>query len=352
MRRLTLVVAVVATTLSTAGHAAAQLTLTPRGATIRIGGRMHVQYAQSSVDSYNDQFFFRRARVEADITVNDFFDARLQPEFGGFEAVLKDAYVRLRFSPEFQLTMGQFKRPFDIFELSSSTDLSLVERDGRVGGVNACAGVGGTCSYSRLTEKLGLSDRDIGLRVAGEKGKVAYEASVTNGAGQNVADENDSKSFSGRVSVKVAPELTLSGNVASHDFVDPAKNDARASAWGVDAQYGTWRKGLLVQASLVGGDNWKKLDAGGDPVRFVAFQGVASYYAPIEGKRFVGVEPLLRLSWADPNTDAASDGGMVFTPGLMFYVSGRTKIGMNMDFWSPQTGKSEHSLKVQSFLYF
>jgi hypothetical protein len=36
----------------------------------------------------------------------------------------------------------------------------------------------------------------------------------------------------------------------------------------------------------------------------------------------------------------------------MFYVSGRTKIGVNMDFWSPQTGKSEHSLKVQSFLYF
>ena len=266
--------------------------------------------------------------------------------------MLKDAYVRLRFSPGLQVTMGQFKRPFDLFELSSSTDLSLIERDGRVGGVNACAGVGGVCSYSRLTEKLGLADRDIGVRVAGEKGKVAYELSVTNGAGQNVADENDAKSFSGRMSVEVAPKLSVSGNLASHDYVDPSKKDARASAWGVDAQYGTWRDGLLVQASLVGGDNWKKLDAAADPAPFVAFQGAASWYAPVKGKRLVGVEPIVRLSWADPNRDEAHDGGMIVTPGLMLYVSGRSKIGFNWDVWLPQKGVTEHSLKVQSFLYF
>ena len=352
MRRLSISLIAVVAALTLAGDLAAQVTVTPRGASIRIGGRMHTQYATSSVDSYNDQFFFRRARLELDMTVNDFFDARLQPDFGGFEAVLKDAWVRLRFSPEFQITMGQFKRPFDLFELSSSTDLSLIERDARIGGLNACAGVGGTCSYARLTEKLGLADRDIGVRVAGEKGKVAYEVSMTNGAGQNVADENDAKSFSGRVSLKVAPQLTVSGNLASHDYVDPAKKDARAGAWGVDAQYGTWRDGLLVQASVVGGDNWKKLDASTDPVPFMAFQGAASFYAPLEGKRFVGVEPLVRLSWADPNRDAADDGGIVFTPGLMLYVAGRNKIGFNVDVWSPQAGKTEHSLKVQSFLYF
>jgi hypothetical protein len=352
MRRLLPVFVAVAAMLSVAGDLAAQLTIAPRGASIRVGGRMHTQYATSSVDSYNDQFFFRRARLELDMTLNDFFEARLQPDFGGFEAVLKDAYVRLRFSPEFQVTMGQFKRPFDLFELSSSTDLSLIERDARIGGLNTCAGVGGTCSYARLTEKLGFADRDIGVRVAGEKGKVAYEAAMTNGAGQNVADENDAKSFSGRVSVKVTPELAVSGNLASHDYVDPAKKDARAGAWGVDAQYGAWRDGLLVQASLVGGDNWKKLDASADPAPFLAFQGAASWYAPLEGKRFVGIEPLVRLSWADPNTDAADDGGVVFTPGLMLYVAGRTKIGFNWDVWSPQAGKTEHSFKFQSFLYF
>ncbi|MDP2955567.1 MAG: porin, partial [Longimicrobiales bacterium] len=244
MRRLSLVFLAGMLALSGPADLAGQTTISPRGASIRIGGRMHTQYATSSVEAYQDHFFFRRARLEVDITLNDFLEARFQPEFGGFAAELKDAYFRLNFSPGFQVTMGQFKRPFDLFELSSSVDLSLVERDGRVGGLSACAGVGGTCSYSRLTEKLGFADRDIGLRVSGAGGKVTYDVSMTNGAGANVADENDAKSFSGRMSVKVSPDLTLSGFLALHDYLDPAKKVARAGGWGADAQVGTWRDGL------------------------------------------------------------------------------------------------------------
>lgn len=365
MLRITASVVTLAAALVLAGDLAAQVTIIPRSASIRIGGRMHTQYATSSVESYNSQFFFRRARIEADITVSDFFEARLQPEFGGFTAELKDAYVKFNFSPAFQLTAGQFKRPFDLFELASSVDLSLIERDGRVGGVSTCAGVGSVCSYSRLTERLGFADRDIGVRVGGAQGKVTYELSMTNGTGQNVADENDAKSFSGRMTLKAAPELSLGANFALHDYVDPAKEDAHAGAWGVDAQYGAWRDGLLVQASLVGGENWRRLLRDGapvnpaqpgtgpwDPATFLAFQGAASWYAPLDGKRVVGIEPLLRLSYGDPDRVAADDGGVVFTPGLMLYVSGRNKIGFNVDVWSPQTGKTEHSLKVQSYLYF
>ena len=46
------------------------------------------------------------------------------------------------------------------------------------------------------------------------------------------------------------------------------------------------------------------------------------------------------------------DGGIVFTPGLMFYLEGKTKIGANLDVWSPQTGGTELSFKVQTYLYF
>ncbi len=366
MRRITPSLVTLAATLALAGDLAGQATIAPRYASVRIGGRMHTQYATSSVESHNSQFFFRRARIEADITVSDFFEARLQPEFGGFTAELKDAYVKFNFSSALHVTMGQFKRPFDLFELSSSVDLSLIERDGRVGGVSTCAGVGSVCSYSRLTERLGFADRDIGVRIGGARGKAAYEVSMTNGAGQNVADVNDAKSFSGRLTVKAAPDLSLGANVALHDYVDPGKEDAHAGAWGVDAQYGAWRDGLLVQASLVGGENWRRLRDGigapvdpsrpstgpWEPSTFLAFQGAASWYAPLQGKRVVGIEPLLRLSFGDPDRDAADDGGVVFTPGLMLYVSGRNKIGFNVDVWSPQTGDTEHSLKVQSYLYF
>ena len=352
MRRLfTVLLSGLAVLLSSEGLIA-QNTISARAASIRFGGRLHTQYATSSVGSDDSGFFFRRARLTADITVNDFLDGRVQPEFAGGSAELKDAYVRLNFSPGFQLSMGQFKRAFDLFELSSSTDLSLIERDGRVGGVGGCAGVGGLCSYSRFTEKLGFADRDTGLRATGAAGAVEYEVSVTNGEGANENDANDSKSLSGRVSVEVADGLTVSGQMALHDYVAEDDDGATGSAWGMDLQYGGWRDGLLVQASVVGGDNWKNLDAEGTASTFMTFQGVASYYAPLEGGRFVGVEPLVRLSYGDPDTNVADDGGLVFTPGVMVYVMGKNKLGFNLDVWSPQAGDTEYSLKFQSFLYF
>lgn len=352
MRRLSLVLLAGAALLLTAGAAAAQTTISSRAASIRFGGRLHTQYAMSSVESFNDQFFFRRARIIADITVSDFFDARVQPEFAGGATELRDAYVRFKFSDAFQLTMGQFKRPFDVFELDSSTDLSLIERDGRVGGVSGCGGVGGMCSYSRFTEKLGYSDRDTGLRVGGASGKVAYEVAMTNGTGANEDDENDGKSFSGRVAVEVSEGVTVAGQLASHDHVHPDGETARAGAWAADLTYGTWRDGFMLQAAVAGGDNWKKADVSGGEVKFMAFQGMASYYHPLDDARWAGIEPLVRVSWGDPDTNVDSDGGVVFTPGLMLYVLGRNKIGFNVDVWSPQDGDTEYSFKLQSFLYF
>ena len=272
MRRLLSIFLAGSFALVFAGEVAAQNTISSRAASIRFGGRLHTQYATSSVDSYQDHFFFRRARLIADITVNDFFDARVQPEFAGGSAELKDAYVRFKFSPGFQVTMGQFKRPFDLFELDSSTDLSLIERDGRVGGVSSCAGVGGICSYSRFTEKLNYSDRDTGIRVGGENGKVSYEVSLTNGTGANVADENDAKSLSGRLSFELSDKITVSGQFARHDYLDDADETAYANAWGADVQYGDWRDGLGARElrrsrHRPGQRRWRGLHPGVDVLR-------------------------------------------------------------------------------------
>lgn len=335
----------------TATHASAQ-EISSRYGSIRFGGRLHAQYSKSSVDAAQNDFFFRRVRLIADITINDFVSARVQPDFAGGTAALQDAYVRFNFSDAFRLSVGQFKRGFDLFELASSTDLSLIERDGRVEGVGGCAGVGGACSYSRLTEKLGFAGRDQGLRfeISGEK--VSFLGTVTNGTGINVADENDAKSWSGRLSVEATEDLSVSGQFALHDWVDGADEDQYAPAWGVDAQYGGWRDGLLVQAGVTSGDNWQSLDGAGDPVPFTAFQAVVSYYAPLENDRFVGVEPLARLSYADPDGDTLDDEAVIFTPGLMLYTAGKNKIGVNVDVFSPQTGDTEYSLKFQAFVYF
>jgi hypothetical protein len=341
--------AAVAVTWPSSG-ASQQLDVFGNAASIRIGGRFNPQYAWSSVEAAENDFFLRRARLTFDIAVNDFVEARIDPEFAGTVS-LRDAWVRLNFSDAFTIAAGQFKRAFDIFVLSSSVDLSLIERDGRIEGYGPCPGVGSVCTFGRFMEGLQYADRDVGLRVEGASGQLAYMVTATNGAGQNTADENDRKSAAGRLTVGVNEDVRVSGQLSLHDYVDPA-GDATAVAFGADVEMGTWRDGVHLQAGVAAGDNWLILDPALDPASFLALQAVATYYVPLDGTRLVGIEPLARLSYADPDTDTDDDAGLLFTPGLMFYIVGRTKIGANLDVYSPQTGSGEMSLKVQTFLYY
>lgn len=333
------------------GAAAGQIEIDARAASITVGGRVQTQYALSSIAAAENDFFLRRARLVADVAVNDFFGGRVQADFAGGDAALKDAYVTLDFSDAFAVSFGQFKRSFDIFELASSTDLSLIERDGRIEGLAVCTGVGSICSYSRFTEALGHSDRDQGVRVSGTSGRVGYQGSFTNGTGGDTPDENDTKSAAGRLTFAATDNVQISGQVGLHDYVAPDGN-ATAVAFGGDVQVGEWRDGLLFMGSVVAGDNWLVLDPALDPATFLTWQGVLSYYHPLEGERFAGVEPVVRASYGDPDTGVEDDSGILLTPGLMLYVLGRNKIGVNLDYYTPQSGSSEWSLKAQAYLYF
>ena len=331
---------------------AAQTSISARGATLRIGGRLHAQYQGSSVEDAIGDFFIRRARINVDATFTEFVDGKLLTDFAGGRATLLDAYVRLNFSDRFRFSMGQLKRAFDIFELVSSTDLSLIERTGKITGLSTCTGVGSVCSFSQLTESLGFAGRDAGMKIDGSSGTFSYQATVTNGTGMGVSDENDGKSVSGRASVATGENVVVSGQVGLHDYLTPSDRTEHAFAWGGDVQVGTWRDGLLVQAAIAGGENWKSLDLTDEPGNFLAIQAVASYYHPLDGDRIIAVEPLARLSVADPDGSIDEDGGTLLTPGVMFYFLGKNKIGANIDYYIPATGDSEFSFRFGTFLYF
>jgi hypothetical protein len=329
----------------------AQASISARSANIRIGGRLHTQYQSSSVDGSVGDFFTRRARIILDVELNDFIDGRLQPDFAGGRTSLQDAYVRLNFSDGFRVSVGQMKRAFDLFELSSSTDMPIIERTGRVTGLDSCTGVGSVCSYSRLTEALDFAGRDVGVKFDGLFGAFGYQVTVTNGPGSNRPDENDRKSASGRLTYDLTDGLTVGGNFGLHDYVEAGETEY-AAAWAADAQLGTWRDGFMMQAGLAGGDNWRSLDAQGVPGGFLAAQVTASVYRPVAGERLVGVEPVFRVSTADPDDTVDSDAGLLITPGLMLYFSGKNRIGANIDYYRPDTGDSAVSFRIGTFIYF
>ena len=69
------------TVLTVPTAAEAQFEISSRASSIQIGGRAHAQYAASSVSDVENDFFLRRVRLIADITLSDFVSARIQPDF-------------------------------------------------------------------------------------------------------------------------------------------------------------------------------------------------------------------------------------------------------------------------------
>jgi hypothetical protein len=344
--------------LLVAGPVGAQVQLSSKSMELKIDGRIHFQYNHTSAAEalLGNTFFIRRARLEIEAKVNDFISGRIQPEFGEGTVGLRDAFVTLNFGPGLRTTFGQFKRPFDVFELTSSSQILVIERAGGVRGIPGCSGVSSVCSLSRFTEKLGFSDRDIGVMVDGALGSSGfkYYASITNGRGPNNSiDENATKSYTGRVEYAVSG-LRIGGHIGVHDYpADTLGTNKYATAFGADVDWGHFEKpGPHVQAGIVYGDNWLNVVAT-DPSTFVSGQVIATYMFPVnENKYLYGIEPLVRASWGDPDTDVSDDTGWIFTPGLVLYMAGRNKFAVNVDVWKPAIGNTEYSIKAQTYLYF
>lgn len=294
---------------------AAQTTFHTHAAEITIGGRLHTQFNTSSADSEPaSDMLVRRARVDALVKINEFLSGFVQPEYAGSRAFLQVAYVRLSFAPAFHAMIGQYKRPFDLFTQTSSTDILVIERTGTIRGVGACSGVGGMCSYGQFMEKLKLATPDIGVILDGgdRAGRFSYAVAVMNGAGQNVSDENGTKSYSGRVVIAPSPDVHLSGNLAWHDYVEPSGANGYARVVGGDVELGNSTRGLHIQAGAVSGDNWLNYLAGG-PTTFATAQAIVTYKVPVRQSPpvLLAARPLSTCSAA-----ATQERNPLFRPSL------------------------------------
>jgi hypothetical protein len=360
-------VALGALLVALARPAAAQLQL-PEGVTVRLSAQLQTQFNTTSVDSANgaavpgSEFVIRRARLTFDMKVGDFFSARLEPDYNLYSSssgsgvfFLRDAWVRATFSPALRATLGQFKRPFDLFQLTASSQLLVIERTGAIRGVAACGALQAVCSFSTLTAGLLYADRDIGVMLDGEvvDGRVHYAAALTNGRSPNQRENNSNKSYTGRVSVSPVKDVLVAVNAAYKDYAHPTSGaQTFATAWGADVEIGNFNRGLHVQAGLVSGDDWLLAAGPQDVARFLTLQAIVTYKTPVRHKRIASIEPVARASWADPDTHAVGDDGWLFTPGLNVYLGGRNMLLTDFDVWAPRVGTTQYSFKTQWNFYF
>ena len=85
---------------------------------------------------------------------------------------------------------------------------------------------------------------------------------------------------------------------------------------------------------------------------FDAKQIQVSWYLSHNSDRIVGVEPMVRVSIADPNKRSYNEGGMLFTPGFAAYFQGRSRVSANLDMYRSSRDGTFWALRVGTLLYF
>lgn len=378
--------------LAAAGTAHAQEVVLDAGATeVDLSGRVQLQAATSSCSDFpfeqdspcTDQvpgldMFTRRVRVSASVTINDFISAKVEPDYAEVSGVtLRDAYGRLTFGDGAKVQVGQFKRPFDGFNLVSSSQLLTVERDIDIPGVPGMR----AASLGEFASGFDLASYDIGAMVFGTlaDGRLDYHVGVFNGEPSSAGeDRNGGKQVVGRLTYRLsAGDLPLSVSAAGARSDRPFEGaddqpGVQASSksyrdFELFAELGGYEPGPHLQAGVIFGDNPTEAPDGSpaiDPGRtprvrdfasMYAWQVIGAYRFGTEGAdRLEAVEPVFRVTRAEPNTDRDGDRVWAFTPGLNVYFFGRNKLQLNWDFatFDGDSFASVNSFKSQLQVYF
>lgn len=128
-----------------------------------------------------DTFRLRRARIGISGDFAPRVGWALSAELSGSPHV-RDAYMTVRFAPQFQVRVGQFYPQYSLERMTSSSRLEAIDR-------------------TRMTEALSY-ERNPGVMVLnGEpyRGWITYAVAAFNGTGMNRSDNNDAKDVTGRV---------------------------------------------------------------------------------------------------------------------------------------------------------
>jgi hypothetical protein len=310
---------------------------------VSVAGRLQFQgywfdnadYAPAAAGNVGTEssFFIRRARIQVDGRIAERVSFVIQPSFengAGREPNLRlrDAYIDLELTGEaapssVTLRVGQEKRPFSRWELTSSNNLPVIER-------GAGRGLLGRAS-NNVFERNGFLSHDLGASVLVRGGRATLQAGVYNGQGESFNDVNSSKSYGVRATVAPVAGLSVGASWFSHDAilvpaVGAPDSSARNDAWEIDAQWGRpGAPGLFLLGEYLQGEDATEAMA---PIRGLA--AIAAWHRRLAPSRaplqLWAIEPALRIDVADPDADADDDRATLASAVLGLYFSSRAQL--------------------------
>jgi hypothetical protein len=326
---------------------------------VKVTGRLHEQFYYFDNEPYastvgpKDNFFTRRARIEARGQISENVAVYIQPSFEGGRNLsgvvttcsgtplncrttgrsglrLRDAWIDVRFSPEaskgaLYLRAGQEKRPYSRYELTSSTNLPSIERG---------AGQGLVARASNdLFGANGFLAHDVGASMRYEyklddTRLVTLKVGAYNGQGESLNDVNNKKSFGARATAGVYSKLDVGASWFAHDGIVTVNGlpDSTFTNYGFDFD-ASWGKpgeeGLYLLGEYLQGD----ANTAAKPT-MRGIQGIAAYNIRMKSPTswLYAVEPAFRIDLADPDTDADDDRVTTLTAVLGIYMSSKAQL--------------------------
>ncbi len=318
---------------------------------VKISGYLQERYTQSSEAGTKPSFEARRVRLAlaGDATPN--LDFKLQVEFAGSKKgltsgqisgtpptlttktasfgkpLLLDAVVGCRLAGDTKVSIGQFKVPFGLENLISSTYLDTINR-------------------SQVTENLvpgrdtGNQGRDVGVQFGGSRllsedgsRSLEYQVGAFNGSGINVPDDNSVKDLVGRVVWKPGVE-GLSLGLAHYNGALGASHAAHIRTGGEGVfLYGPW----ALKSEYIWGRDGTVRKKG--------------WYATVVRQLNDSIQAVARYDWLDLNTAAANDATSTLTLGLNYFLNkdGYSRWQLNWEEHNEQGTQVKNDLLLAQF---
>jgi hypothetical protein len=367
---------------------------------IRVAGRIQTHFSAISGDSSSafnpggtvtTAFEVRRLRIQADVRIGENVNLVIQPSFEMSALRMRDAYLRVLLARTatsgIGFTMGQEKKPFNRYELTSSNTLPSIERGARLRGISAVA-------QNNLLEAEGYIAHDLGASLDwyGLDNRAAVRLGLYNGSGESAADVNNAKTmvargtWTARADAEARPVLRIGLGIVARDRAVTAAatgtvfapdSSRRSSAVDVDLEWGDFRPGIHVIADFATGEalaagshclngatpipcgvtvgrNAANVRPNAPDSAFTTFRSlhvVAAWrWQPedAEGTRLIKiVEPALRVDLTDPDTDRNDDAGRLITPVLNVHFSQTTALRAGLDMYRyTDAGGTRRSLRA------
>lgn len=268
--------------------------------TLKVGGYIQSRY---TIDKDGENSFrVKRARSKFSGNASENIKYSLLLDFIDDKkgSNLADAYIDVLYLPQARLRMGQFKTPFSMEYLTSSTKLDTIE-------------------LSQAVSKL-ASKRDVGIQISGEVSELlGYTVGVFNGTGSNAAEENKRKDIIARGTIKPAKGLLLG---VSHYEGKSGGGDESVTKRRTGLQLAFDNDPLSLKSEFIFGKNAE--------INAYGWYAQAGYMVMIPcGKTQHKLQAIAKYDSYDPDSDADADRTDTLTLGVNWFVKKNIKLQLN-----------------------